>query len=233
MVDSPGPPPKHVTAGTVIELRSVTVRYRDSVPLADLSVTLPHGSTAISGPSGSGKSTLLRVIAGLQPPDQGEVLIAGTPVRRPTWRTPSDSRVAVIHQDYRLVPFLTVQENLQLAAELRRSTATRERVADALRQVALDPCHADRLPGTLSGGQQQRVAIARAVIAGAEVILADEPTGSLDADNSNMIASLLALLGRSDGAAVVVATHDAAVAATMDHHLRLSEGALRAPQPSP
>lgn len=210
----------------MIELRDVTVRYGELRPLDTVSLAMTYGSTAISGPSGSGKSTLLRVIAGQQAPDQGEVLIHGTRVAHPSWRTPSDSRVAVIHQDFRLVPFLTVRENLQLAAELRGRRVSHEDCAGALSRVDLEPDMSDRLPASLSGGQQQRVAIARAVMAGADVLLADEPTGSLDAENTLRVASLLCRLGESAQTAIVVATHDPDVAASMNRHLLLASGNL-------
>ncbi len=102
-----------------IELNEVSVQYPNAAPLRDLSVTFRSGSVGILGPSGSGKSTLLRVIAGLQKPTVGVVRIDEQPVAMPSWRSASDRRVAMIHQDYRLVPFLTVAQNLLLTGEAR------------------------------------------------------------------------------------------------------------------
>jgi len=121
----------------VIVLDRVTVCYADAVPLNDVSLVLGPGTNAIMGPSGSGKSTLLRVVAGLQTPTGGQVAIDGTSVTTASWRTASDRRVSLIHQDYRLVPFLTVEQNLLLAAELRGVHRTAADVADALERVAL------------------------------------------------------------------------------------------------
>lgn len=200
----------------MIMLEHVTVAYPASTALDDLCLELPTGSTALMGPSGSGKSTLLRVIAGQQAPTSGTVRIDGTPVVTATWSRAGDHRIAMVHQDYRLVPFLTVAENLRLAAELRGQTITTEDCAAALQGVGLQPELAARRPGSLSGGQQQRVAIARALVTDATVLLADEPTGALDVANSDRIAGILADIGRRPGLTVLVATHDPAVAAHMD-----------------
>jgi ABC-type lipoprotein export system ATPase subunit len=208
----------------VIEFTSVTVEYPGVKPLDSVNLHVGSGTTALMGPSGSGKSTLLRLIAGLQAPDSGRVTIGGSPVVRASWRTASDSRVSVIHQDYRLVSFLTVEANLLLAAELRRQQPSRGDLEKALQKVGIAPAMLPRMPSALSGGEQQRVAIARALLAKSDVVVADEPTGALDADNSDVVADLLAELGSADDLAVVVATHDPAVAAKMDRHLRISAG---------
>jgi putative ABC transport system ATP-binding protein len=212
----------------VIELADVVVDYGTAMPLAGVSVTLAGGGTAVVGPSGSGKSTLLRVIAGTQTPTRGSVTVDGRPVRRASWATPSDARVAMVHQDYRLVPFLTVRENVLLAAELRGVPCDAAAVEAGLLRVMLEPELADRMPSTLSGGQQQRVAIARALAAGASVIVADEPTGALDVENTRRVADILATLGERDGLTVVVATHDPSVASRMQQCLALDGGALKA-----
>ncbi len=212
----------------MIELERVRVEYPDATPLDGVSMVIEPGTTAVMGPSGSGKSTLLRLIAGLQPPTTGAVRIEGEPVNVATWRTAGDSRVSLIHQDYRLVPFLTVRENLLLAAELRGAATDGADVEDALARVGLDPAMADRLPATMSGGEQQRVAIARTLIAGASVVLADEPTGALDVENTRRVVEILVGLGRTDGLTIVVATHDPEVAAILDRRMVLSGGELAA-----
>lgn len=209
----------------MISLEAVTVDYASGRPLHDLNLHLPAGTTAaIMGPSGSGKSTLLRLIAGLQAPTAGRVRIEGTAVTLATWRTASDARVALIHQDHRLVPFLTVADNLLLAAEMRGLRRSESDAAAVLAEVALPAAMLTRLPLTLSGGEQQRVGIARCLLVDARVILADEPTGALDEDNTTRIADLLVNLGRSKGRVVIVATHDHEVAARFDTCLRLERG---------
>nr|WP_241728911.1 ATP-binding cassette domain-containing protein [Nocardioides zeae] len=178
------------------------------------------------GPSGSGKSTLLRVVAGLQRPSAGLVEIDGTPPRQASWRSGGDPRVALIHQDYRLVPFLTVEENLRLAAEVRGEDLDDDEVGERLAAVRLDHLDRARLPGTLSGGEQQRLAIARALGPGVSVLLADEPTGALDAENTAVVTDLLVDLGAGRGVQVVIATHDASVAERAAAVYRVDQGRL-------
>lgn len=206
---------------------NLVVAYGDMRPIDGLSVQFSGGSTAVMGPSGSGKSTLLRVIAGMQVPTSGSVQLGGGPVAPVSWRDGADQRVVVIHQDYRLVPFLTVRDNILLAAELRDLDRSAADAAEAIQRVGLSPDLLDRTPVTLSGGQQQRVAIARALITQAPVILADEPTGALDTANTLSVAATLAEVARSGAATVVVATHDERVADMMDRRVHLdAEGAL-------
>lgn len=212
----------------VITLEKVRVKYADATPLDDVNLVLETGTTAIMGPSGSGKSTLLRVISGMQTPTSGVVRIDGITVARASWRSSSDPRVSLIHQDYRLVPFLTIEENLLLAAELRGLRRSGADAVSALGQVGLAASMRDRLPETLSGGQQQRVAIARSLMAGTSVILADEPTGALDVENTGRVADILTDLGRGAGLTVVVATHDPSVAGRLDRCLSLSRGKFEA-----
>lgn len=177
----------------------------------------PGEGLAIVGPSGSGKSTLLRVLAGLQTPDAGRVLIGSTAVDHT--RSQLDSRVALIFQDARLVGFLSVEENLRLSAEYRNQPIDDEAVDVVLARIGLSG-FGKRIPKTLSGGERQRVAIARALVSGASVILADEPTGALDRANSDQVAGLLADVA-AQGLAVVVVTHDAKVAAEFSASISL------------
>ncbi|MDO5735226.1 MAG: ATP-binding cassette domain-containing protein [Propionibacteriaceae bacterium] len=209
--------------------RDLTVRFSATTPLNGINFDFSAEDypVAVTGPSGSGKTTLLRVIAGVLPADAGDVLIDGQPVGRPSWRSSGDARIGLIHQDYRLVPFLTVGENLRLAWETRRpGSPSDDDVLQALAQVGLDGISPDRMPETLSGGEQQRVAIARTLLAGCTVLLADEPTGALDAENTGHVAELLTQLAREHGVAVVVATHDLGVAAKAVRRFRMGEGAL-------
>ncbi|MGY4645621.1 ABC transporter ATP-binding protein [Cellulomonas sp. URHB0016] len=210
----------------MIVLDDVTVRYGTSTPLDGVTIAIGSGTTAVMGPSGSGKSTLLRVIGGLQRPDSGTVTINDSPVVTATWRTASDPRVALIHQDYRLVPFLTVEQNLLLASEIRGVSRSAADVVAVLARVNLGSEMGDRYPASMSGGEQQRVAIGRALIVGAPVIVADEPTGALDVENTERVTEILVHLGSSDGLTVVVATHDPTVAARLDARLALASGIL-------
>lgn len=195
-------------------------------PLRGLTADFPAEASAVMGPSGSGKSTLLRVLGGIQEPTKGEVRLDGDPVRADRGRT-LHHRMAMVHQEPHLVDFLTVSENLRLAAELRRIRVASARVEQCLDAVGLAG-FGRRAPGTLSGGEQQRVAIARALVLQSRVLLADEPTGSLDEANSVVVAELLRDLAREQGVVVLVATHDPTVARILPRTLRLSSGSLEA-----
>lgn len=210
----------------MISLNHVSVDYGDIKPFDDVSHTFVAGTTAVTGPSGSGKSTLLRLIAGLQNPTAGSVEIDGEPVGRTSWFTAGDPRVSVIYQDYRLVPFLTIAQNLSLAVEARGATSFADQIEAALARVGLPSSMADRLPGSMSSGEQQRVAIARALAVGSPVLVADEPTGALDADNTARITDVLLELGQSSDLTVIVATHDLSVAERMNQRIDLGVGRL-------
>ena len=214
----------------MLECTDITVTYRmgrTAVPVLDhLSLQVGKDPVALMGPSGSGKSTLLRVLAGLQAPKSGAVLIDDEQVRATNDRGTTDDRVALIEQDHQLVDFLTVEENLRLAAELRGLSVEPAHLASRLEAVGLGG-YADRWPKTLSGGEQQRVAIARALLLGSRIILADEPTGALDAGNSVRVAELLVEIAARDDVCVVVATHDADVAARLPRRLRLIGGKVQ------
>jgi ABC-type lipoprotein export system ATPase subunit len=214
----------------MLECTGVTISYRvgraTATVLDDVSVRVDERPLALMGPSGSGKSSLLRVLAGLQAPESGTVVIDDEPVRAARDRGTTDQRVALIEQDHQLVDFLTVEENLRLAAELRGLPVDTAQLSARLDAVGLDG-YAGRWPMTLSGGEQQRVAIARALLLGSRVILADEPTGALDADNSLRVAELLVRIAERDGVSVIVATHDADVASRLPRRLRLAGGRLQ------
>jgi ABC-type lipoprotein export system ATPase subunit len=215
----------------LLSCSDISVRYdadgTTSWPLKDLSFAIGPGTTAVMGPSGSGKSTLLRVLAGLQRPTSGDVLLDGRPVRHHRRRPDADQRIGLVHQDYRLVTFLTVEENLRLAAELKDVAVGSSDVEDLLGVVGLSGFGGRSVP-TLSGGEQQRVAIARTLVSDPLVLLADEPTGALDVGNSERVASLLRELG-DDGLTVLVATHDPSVSSAMNRVVYLSDGRLSEP----
>lgn len=209
--------------------KDVSVSYRQGPhllqPLRSASFQVGEESVVVMGPSGSGKSTLLRVLAGLQAADSGTVVIGDVQVRMGRRGGAGDVRVSLIHQDYRLVEFLTVADNLALAAELRSVTVAEVDLAGALSRVGLDGFE-ERSPVTLSGGEQQRVAIARALVTRCQVLLADEPTGALDEDNTRVVAHLLRDVSEEHQMSVVVATHDRLVASAMSRTLTLHDGRL-------
>jgi putative ABC transport system ATP-binding protein len=186
----------------------------------------------LMGPSGSGKSTLLHLIGALDSPQAGEVRVGHAHLERMSERERTSWRsrhVGFIFQMYHLVPVLTAAQNVELPLLLFRmsSKERRERVNTALGVVGL----ADRMdhrPNQLSGGQEQRVAIARAVVTDPDVILADEPTGDLDADTSNEILNLLDLLNREFDKTIVMVTHDPRAAAHGKRQLHLDKGVLHA-----
>jgi ABC-type lipoprotein export system ATPase subunit len=198
---------------------------RDVLDGADLEVAAGE-TVAVMGPSGSGKTTLLHCIAGLLRPGGGEITIGGTPVHRLRRRARARLRlesVGMVFQFGELLDELTVTENVELPIRLRRESTGG--VASLLESVGLTD-HRAAWPTDLSGGEVQRVAIARAVAGRPAVLLADEPTGALDEDLSRAVSDLLVERARAVGAALVVATHDPFVAASMDRTVRLRRGRL-------
>jgi len=201
----------------LIEVRNVFKSYRRGgqvVPvLHDLTFEVQRGDfLGLMGPSGSGKSTLLNLLAGIDQPDAGEILVDGVDITRLSEAELADWRAAAIgfvFQFYNLMPVLSAFENVELPLTLtplsRRSR--REHVAAALRLVGL----ADRMehyPSELSGGQQQRVAIARALVTDPRLIVADEPTGDLDRQSAAEVLGLLEQLNVEFGKTIVMVTHD-------------------------
>jgi putative ABC transport system ATP-binding protein len=219
----------------IIECRRVSKVYHkggaDLHPLDDLSLTIDRGDfVALMGPSGSGKTTLLNLLGGLDAPTAGEVIVCGQDLAKLGSRQLSRWRcdhVAYIFQGYNLLPVLTAYQNVELPLGLlplsRRER--REHAVKALQIVGL----ADRMnhrPDELSGGQEQRVAIARALATDPELLLADEPTGDLDAHSAQEIMALLIALNRDYGKTVIVVTHDPKVAHAARRELHLEKGVL-------
>jgi ABC-type lipoprotein export system ATPase subunit len=194
----------------------------------EVGLTVDRGETlAVMGPSGSGKSTLLRILSGVQEPNSGSVFING---QKMTARNAVELRakhIGIVYQDHRLVPFLTVRENLVLPAQLLKMSHVSDAEIDGLLSRFKLSELRDRPCESLSGGEQQRVGIARALVGGPDVLLADEPTGALDQTASRQVATLLDRLASRFGVAVIVATHDPVVAAGMQRRLTFQEGTLR------
>ena len=185
---------------------------------------------AIIGKSGSGKSTLLNLIAGLDQPVGGELLYDGTPTSSMDLNEYRKKSVAVIYQDFSLFPLLTALENIIYPMELCHveKEKAREDALNLAEMVSLPENLLDRYPGKISGGEQQRVAIARALAMDRRLIIADEPTGNLDSENSANIIALLKSLAHEQDRCVIVATHDISVMKVADIVFHMVDGRLQA-----
>jgi putative ABC transport system ATP-binding protein len=218
------------------QLTDVTKRYRQSrttiTALDGVTLTIPDGQlVAIQGPTGGGKSTLLQMLGALDRPTSGEVSLGGAALS-----ALGDARltrirataIGFVFQGFNLIPTLTAKENVETAlAPLGVSSAERSaRSAQALESVGLGD-RMRHLPAELSGGQQQRVAIARAIVKNPEVLLADEPTGSLDEETRDEIMDLLEGIWREKALTLVVVTHDSAVARRAERRLHIKNGKVK------
>ena len=218
---------------SVFELRDVKYVYQSQYQRVEairgISCTFDAGLVyAIMGTSGSGKTTLLSLMAGMDEPTEGSVLCDGVSTADMDLERFRREKVAVIYQDFRLFPMLTVAENIMYPMELKgsRPAEARKRAIELLEKVGLPDTAADRFPAMLSGGEQQRVAIARALGMETKVLLADEPTGNLDTENTEKIFAILSELAHGDGYCVVIVTHDSALGERADRTLRLRDGLL-------
>ena len=188
----------------------------------------PGKCYAIIGKSGSGKTTLLSLMAGLDLPTEGEILVNGKPTAEWNRNQMRRDEVSVIYQNYNLFPLLTVQENIRYPLDLK-GMPRKEAVALAKEvrgRVELPESYDKRLPAHLSGGEQQRVAIARTLAQGCKIILADEPTGNLDTATTMNVVEILRSLAHNDGCTVIIVTHDPAVAEAADVVLNMKDGVL-------
>ena len=181
---------------------------------------------AIVGKSGSGKTTLLSLMAGLDIPTEGEIMVDGRSTKEWDRNAMRRDAVSVIYQNYNLFPLLTVSENIQYPLTLKKMAKkdARDLAKKVRERVELPETYDDRLPAHLSGGEQQRVAIARSLAQGCKIILADEPTGNLDTTNTQNIVDILKSLAHDDGCTVIIVTHDAAVAQQADTVLQMRDG---------
>jgi putative ABC transport system ATP-binding protein len=213
-----------------VDIRNVTKTFKkeavEIVALRDTNLGIDSGEfLCLMGPSGSGKSTLLNLIAGIDRPSKGQIIVGGTEISQmresqlAVWR---NHTIGFVFQTFNLIPVLTAFENVELPLLLTRLSKAerREHVETALSLVGLK----DRMthyPRQLSGGQEQRVAIARAIVTDPDLILADEPTGDLDAQSADEILAILESLNRESQKTVIMVTHDprAARHATVIRHL--------------
>lgn len=199
--------------------------------LRGVSFAVPRGElVALKGRSGSGKTTVLNLVGGLDAPDAGKITVDGLELADLGENGLLELRrdhIGFIFQSFGLIPILTAAENVGVPLRLRRTEprAREERVALLLALVGLTD-HAEQRPGELSGGQQQRVAIARALANKPSLLIADEPTGQLDAETGLAVMELLRAVVRSEGVTALVATHDAALLDLADRVLELSDGEI-------
>ncbi len=218
----------------IIQVRGVTrtlpLGSEQVQVLRGVSFTIPRGAwVAVTGPSGSGKSTLLGILAGLDTPTDGTVIVDGVDIthmqesRLARFRS---DKIGMVFQSFNLIPTLTALENVEVPLFASRSSArSAARAGRMLELVGLS----DRLrhrPNQLSGGQQQRVAIARALVNEPPILIADEPTGNLDSATGEAVLNLFDDLRRELGLTLVIATHDPAVAARVDTVLHMVDGRL-------
>ena len=222
--------------GNLVELRNVhKVYFRDRIEvpvLQGIDLTIREGEfVALMGPSGSGKSTLLNLIAGIDSPTDGEVRVAGEslgtlkPGKLAAWRA---RHIGFIFQLYNLIPVLTAYQNVELPLLLTKLSAKerKKRVLKVLGLVGLE-ARAKHFPRQLSGGEEQRVAIARAIVADPTLLVADEPTGDLDAKNAAEILTLLQRLHAELAKTILMVTHDPHAAERAEKTLHLDKGVLQ------
>jgi putative ABC transport system ATP-binding protein len=228
-------------SSTSSEERRVVMDVRDitkSLPLGREQISILKGISfqifqgefvSIVGPSGSGKSTLLGIIAGLDNPSSGQVLLDGVDVTHLSEGKLAgvrNQKIGMVFQAYNLIPTLTAQENVEVPLYVGKHPGSPSvRAKELLALVGLSHRLSHR-PGQLSGGEQQRVAIARALATDPAIVIADEPTGNLDAKNGTKVLELIALLRAQTGKTFIIATHDPAIASRTDRTLRIVDGLL-------
>ncbi|MGH7201217.1 MAG: ABC transporter ATP-binding protein [Planctomycetaceae bacterium] len=219
----------------LVEIRNLTKRFRKGdetiTPLDGVDLDMDEREfVTLMGPSGTGKSTLLNLLAGIDRADAGTITVEGTEITRLSRSRLADWRAAhlgYIFQTHNLIPVLTTYENVELPLLLLPMSGAerRRRVELALEAVDLSD-RADHYPRQLSGGQEQRVGIARAIVAHPTIIVADEPTGSLDAATGAQIQVLLRRLNQELGMTMLLVTHDESIAAIGTRRLRLDRGRM-------
>lgn len=219
----------------VVELRNIVKTYtrgkQQVKVLHGLNLDIEEGEfVSLMGPSGSGKSTLLNLIAGLDRPTSGEIIVAGERIDKLSsgqltkWRA---HHIGFVFQFYNLLPVLTAERNVEVPLLLTKlsSKQRKQNVAAALQLVGLSD-RATHKPNELSGGQLQRVSIARALVADPTLLVCDEPTGDLDRENAEEILGLLQLLNREQGKTIIMVTHDPLAADHASRQIRMDKGLL-------
>ncbi|HOO98343.1 MAG TPA: ABC transporter ATP-binding protein [Bacteroidales bacterium] len=216
----------------MLEIRNITKKYTKGedifIAIEDVSCVLGKGDfLSVTGPSGSGKSTLLNIIGGLIRPDAGTVMFEGGNVYQGSEKQLAHYRkenIGFVFQQFHLLPYLTLFQNIKLGCH-NPSQCLR---IEALLEKCLLSSLKNKFPSELSVGERQRTAFVRAIISEPVLLLADEPTGNLDPDNSNVLMSLIQEFN-SSGGSVIVASHDLRIAELADRHLRLQSGRVVIP----
>ena len=206
----------------ILEIKNVTYNYSNSseLVLSKVNQKFEIGKFyAIIGKSGAGKSTLLSLLAGLDKPGKGKILFKGNDIEKDGYSNHRKNNISLVFQNYNLIDYLTPLENLRLVNKNASETI--------LFELGLDKSQINRNVMKLSGGQQQRVAIARALVSDSPIILADEPTGNLDADTAGEIIEILKKLAKERNKCVIVVTHSKEVANSADIILELRDRKLK------
>lgn len=217
----------------ILEVKNLTKTYGKNETMVkaldDVSLTIEQGEfVAIIGPSGSGKSTLLHILGGVDTPTSGSVIINGTDISKLDETALAIFRrrqIGLIYQFYNLIPILTVEENLTLPLLLDGQKPDKRQIEDLIWTLGLEK-RIKHLPNQLSGGQQQRVSIGRALVNNPALMLADEPTGNLDSENSKEIIALLRKFNRENNQTVIIITHDERIAMSADRVISIEDGRI-------
>lgn len=217
----------------ILEVKNLTKTYGKNETMVkaldDVSLTIEQGEfVAIIGPSGSGKSTLLHILGGVDTPTSGSVIINGTDISQLDETALAIFRrrqIGLIYQFYNLIPILTVEENLTLPLLLDGQKPDKRQIEDLILALGLEK-RIKHLPNQLSGGQQQRVSIGRALVNNPALMLADEPTGNLDSENSKEIIALLRKFNRENNQTVIIITHDERIAMSADRVISIEDGRI-------
>lgn len=209
----------------MIDINEVVKKFGSIAAVDNISLTIDSGEwVSLTGPSGSGKTTLLNLIAGLDTPTSGQIIIQDKEISNLSHDERAKFRreaIGIVFQQFHLIPYLTALENIMLAQYLH-SIPAQDEAMNALKLVGLED-RANQISSRLSGGEQQRVAIARAIINDPPVLLADEPTGNLDAENEEIVLDIFHEL-KNEGKTIVIATHNAEVSSSGDRTISLHHG---------
>ena len=217
----------------ILELKDVHYthhnKYNTVKAVDGVSVKFKKGKIyAVAGKSGSGKSTLLSLLSGLDVPDSGQVLYKGESTAEMNLNEYRKSCAAVIYQDFKLFPLLTVLENIMYPMELCKikESIAQEQAVELAKKVGLTEPLFKRFPAMISGGEQQRVGIARALTMNRKLLIADEPTGNLDSETGNKIIEILVKLAHEEDCCVIIATHDQGIIEKTDMTYEITDGRI-------
>jgi putative ABC transport system ATP-binding protein len=214
-----------------LQLKNITKKYHDgeseNIVLKDISLNVKHGEfVAIVGPSGSGKSTLLSIAGMLLSPNSGEIVLNGkclSDEKQKNWTKIRRKQIGFIFQNHQLLPYLTVEDQLKLVKNMNKETSLD--VNETLKELGLKDC-AKKYPSNMSGGEKQRIAIARAFMNNPDVILADEPTASLDGTRGRQVVEMIKKEVMKHNKAAVMVTHDERILDLVDVIYRMDKGVL-------